>query len=312
MTKVKNYNLIAFLVLVTILFTVAADRSYAKEADEDIWRDEPEIELTKEKIDRIMTKLAEEHPERAQRLQRLREEDRKEFREEIRNIVQNRYGRHHGKGKMAPYRSKSGMKDKPCPLGMEPGGENKPCPLGMEPDRDGRGRRPESVRGKELSHEKPKEFVEWLKKNYPDQAAELEKLRQKDGEGFIEWAALSRKKYGPIMKAEKYNPELAQVLKEDLELKNRRNELLEEIRSASGKELEELTEELTDVVSERFDLIVRKREFRCKSMLKRLEKLEIKVQQREAEIDKLRDKKGQAVEERIKELVGKTEKINWD
>ena len=62
------------------------------------------------------------------------------------------------------------------------------------------------------------------------------------------------------MEAEKKNPVLAKILKENLELKWQRRKLLKKIRDADNKnQKKELIAQLEEVVSKRFDLIVKRK-----------------------------------------------------
>jgi hypothetical protein len=136
--------------------------------------------------------------------------------------------------------------------------------------------------------------------------------REKNPEEYIKHVMASRERYGEIMEAQERNPELAEVLKEELELKNNRGKLLKEVCTAEGKERKKLMEQLEEVVNRRFDLIVRKKQLRYVHLLEKLKKLQQEVQQREAEVEKLKNRKEQAVRQRLEELTGKAEKIKWD
>ena len=118
-----------------------------------------------------------------------------------------------------------------------------------------------------------------------------------------------QRKYLPIMRA---NPELAKVLKEDILLQDHRDQLLKELRSADKKESKALRKELEEVVSNRFDIILKKKQLRYEEMLKRLQALEKRVNEQQAEVESLKDKKKDTIEQRIEELISKTEKISWD
>ena len=60
------------------------------------------------------------------------------------------------------------------------------------------------------------EHIEWLEQNYPDEAKKLAELREKDPGLYMRKLGLSLKKYGKIAEASRENPQLAEVLKEDL------------------------------------------------------------------------------------------------
>ena len=159
------------------------------------------------------------------------------------------------------------------------------------------------------SHE---EYIKWLEKNYPDEAQKLEELQEKDPEQYFRGAFVSRRKYGRIMDTEKRNPELAEVLKEDLEIQGLRVELLEQIKQADEKKREELVKELESLVGRRFDLIVRKKQLQYEDLQKRLEKMRAELKQRQQEVKKLQESKEEAIKERLSELVGQDEKVSWE
>jgi flagellar motor protein MotB len=121
------------------------------------------------------------------------------------------------------------------------------------------------------------------------------------------------KKYRRIFEAEKENPELAKVLKEDLELKEKRNKLLRRIRaSTNDAEKKRLTKELEEVVSSRFDLIVKRKQIEYEQLSKKLEKLKEQVKRSEAEVEKWENVKDKEVKQRLEELISRAEKFNWE
>ena len=159
------------------------------------------------------------------------------------------------------------------------------------------------------SHE---EYIKWLEKNYPDEAQTLQDLQEKDPEQYFRSAFASRRKYGRIMEAEKRNPELAEVLKEDLEIQSLRIGLLKEVNQVNGKKREEIVKELESLVSRRFDLIVRKKPLQYQDLQKRLEKMQTELKQRQLEVKKLQETKEKAIEDRVKDLIDQGEKVKWE
>jgi len=122
-------------------------------------------------------------------------------------------------------------------------------------------------------------------------------------------------KYGYIYRAWRQNPELGRVLKEKLELKEKRDRLLRRIRaSKSEKDKKKLIAQLEEVVSSRFDLMVREKQIAYEQLRKRLEELKKRVEESQAEVDKLMDVefKTENVKARIEELIRRTRKIKWD
>jgi len=155
------------------------------------------------------------------------------------------------------------------------------------------------------------EYTEWLEKNYPEDAKKLAALKERDPNLYIKQFRLSMDKYGRIFGARE-NPELGEVLKEDLELKEKADQLVRKIKSA-GKEDEkkELTAQLEQVAGRRFDLIVRQKEISYAQLLRRLEELKKRVEENNAEITKWKDAKfkNENVKKRVQELISG---FKWD
>lgn len=149
------------------------------------------------------------------------------------------------------------------------------------------------------------EYTEWLEKNYPEEAKKLAELKEKDPNIYIQKFRISMDKYGRIFRARE-NPELCEILKDDLELKEKEEQLLKKIKSA-GKEDEkkELTTQLQQVVGRRFDLLVRQKEIEYGRLLKRLEELKKQLEENKAEVTKWKDAKfkEENTKKRVEELI---------
>ena len=126
---------------------------------------------------------------------------------------------------------------------------------------------------------------------------------------------MARRKYGRIYEEGRRNPELANILIEDLELKKRRDELVKNIKATTDeREKKKLVAELEDVVAGRFDLIVRRKQITYEWLLKRLDELRKHIRQSRAEINIWREEKfkNDNVKKRTQDLLEETPKINWD
>lgn len=159
------------------------------------------------------------------------------------------------------------------------------------------------------------EFVGWLEKNYSKEAEELARLKEKEPELYLKKYNILRDRYWHIFEEEKRDPEFARVLKEDLELRQKQGELLREIKAAkSDNEKKELAAGLEDVVSRRFDLIVKRKEIMYERLLKWLEELKDRVKESKVEIKKWQDKefKAENVKKRLKDLTEGTLRFEWD
>jgi hypothetical protein len=234
---------------------------------------------------RLLEGIRRVDPQAADRLQKLYDEDIDAYREESKE-----YMRAHWREIFPDWR-----------------------PAGPEDDR-GPGRRDGHVwreRMKDMQ-KKHKEYLNWLKENYPEEANELEQVRQEDPGRYIQRVMKSGRKYGPVAAAAKNNPALAEVLKQDIELKDKRDEILMKLESAEPQEKDTLSAQLKDVISKRFDLIIKRRQLQQQKLLERLEDLKKRVKDSEKELEQWKTSKDKEVDARVKELLGQTEKFHWD
>jgi hypothetical protein len=164
--------------------------------------------------------------------------------------------------------------------------------------------------------ERQAEFLKWLEEKVPKEADELAGLKKEgDTELYAKKYELARRKYGRIADTERRNPELAEILLADLKLQERRDELVDKIKAATNeKEKKQLVSQLEEVVSDRYDFILRRKQMMYEWLLRRLEELQKQVNESKNEIAKLRDKqvKAENVKERMKQLTEGTTKLKWD
>jgi chromosome segregation ATPase len=175
------------------------------------------------------------------------------------------------------------------------------------------GARPEMMR--EWMQGRSEEYTKWLKENYPDEATKLEQLKEENPGQYMRASGINWKKYGRIYQASKDNPQLAAVLKEQMALKEKRAELLKQIKATTDeKQKKALTGELEQVVGQQFDVIVKRKQIAYEDLTKKLEELKKEVEQRKAEVEKWKSKdfKNEQVKKRLNELINEKEKGEWD
>jgi len=163
--------------------------------------------------------------------------------------------------------------------------------------------------------ERQNEFLEWLGKNLAKEAQELANLREKDPDLYTKKYELAWNKYGRIFEEGRRNPELADVLIEDLKLKKRQDELLNTIKAAKNeKEKQKLVAELEKVVARRFDLIVRRKQIEYERLLSWLKELQERVTESRDQIDIWRSDefKNENVKKRVQDLLEEPPKFSWD
>jgi len=159
------------------------------------------------------------------------------------------------------------------------------------------------------------DYIEWLAKNYPEEAEKLAVLKEKDPNLYIKKFRLSMEQKERIFEAARENPELGEILKDDLELKEKVERLLKKIKSAgSENEKKELTVQLQQVEGRRFDLIVKRKEIAYAQLLKKLEELKKHLEENKAEITKWKDAKfkEENVKKHIEDLIKGLPKFKWD
>ena len=247
--------------------------------------------------------MAQRDPEKADELRKLKAEDPCKFQEEMHKLWRERMGNCKGRG--TEDKDRSGQMPG---MGM-PGMGGMPGMPGMG-GMGGMGRQMDVREHLEARHN---EYIKFLEQNYPEEAAELATVKEKAPDQYFGRLRTSIEKYGRIAKAAKENPELAAVLKQDVVLKSQTEDVVKQLRASSDEtKKKELTDKLRGLVNERFDLIVKQKELRYQDMNKRLAELQKQVNNQQTELQKLKTKKEQQVNERVSELLSESEKIDWE
>jgi hypothetical protein len=247
----------------------------------NIWQEvsfeaDQEFDLDGPRVQQLLEEIKRTDPSKAEILERLRNEDPKKFIEELR----------------LEFKTALQPKAKPADSPAEQ------TPKAASEWQEQLQRRYDS-------------FMEWFAKEYSSEHAELLKLRESDAEKYVQRVMDMMTIYEPIQRAQRYNPPLADVMKKDIELQKQRDALLLRIRTAGADEQPQLLKELETLVSTRFDIIVQKKELQYESLRKRLERLEQQLDQQAMELENLKKNKTQTVEDHIKDLMSRTEKITW-
>lgn len=159
------------------------------------------------------------------------------------------------------------------------------------------------------------EFLEWVKANYPAEEQTLAGLKHRDPLLYAKSFDHLMNVYGYIFEAERSNPELGAVLKEDFDLKKRSDELCRQIRrERADARKQSLGLELQEVVARRYDLIVRRKEIAYEELIKRLEDLQRQAKEGKDEIVRWQDEsiKRENVRQRLQALTDNKVKFKWD
>jgi hypothetical protein len=159
-------------------------------------------------------------------------------------------------------------------------------------------------------------FLEWLEKNFPEEARELARLKNADPDLYNKKYELVWRKYDRIFDESRRNPESewAKVLLEDMKLQNRRDELVAKIKSTKNKESDQqLIADLEEVIALRYDVILKRKQMGFERLLQRLENLRNQIRESRKDILKYQDPetKEENVKQRMKELLEEKKKF-WD
>jgi hypothetical protein len=262
----------------------AAKAPAAETPKTDIWEDHlmhpfDAIVLTEQQIDRFLARLSQTNAERAGELEKMRITNPQQFRWEIREEMANRF--------FQSTRQPTAADTKPAPSAP-------PAAVPAPPS--------------EAVQKRHGELIVWLEKNFPRQAGELKANPSPSAERITE--LLNR--YDPVMRAERSNPPLAEAMIEDIKTQIRCDELLMDLPYANPEEREAIIKELDELTAKRFDLIVRKRELQHELLRRRLNRLQQELDTQKQEMDLLKSAKEPSVKQRVKELVERTDKTNWN
>ena len=312
--KTKNLTipfalLFAAAFILTVLSICLANAD--EQEQEDIWTEDRTggegghpTKASPQRIERILDRIAENDPERAKELKKLKEENPEQFRTKLRELMHQWFEEGPGsrsKGRMGRRGQKGKDELDRRDFGPPPAGEGGPFERGGM----------SHMRGRMAARHA--EYIEWLEQNYPEHAEKLEQLRDKDPDLYKRQLMLSVKKYGRIAEASRENPGLAELLKKDFELKRERDELVKQIADSKEAEREELVKELEEVISQRFDLIVERKQIEYDRLREKLEELKKKVEDSESKVEKWKDPefKQQNIKTRVEKLIDDAQEFGW-
>jgi hypothetical protein len=239
---------------------------------------------------KLLEKVRQNDPNEAARLEKLRNEDPKLFRREMRKIIRQQ------RPEMERLESDRLRRGADMESGIE-------GPMGIM----GREKVREHIQARE------NELTAWLEKNEPEKAKELAALKVSDPPAYMRRLMFEMRNYRQIIDAEQTNPALAEVLKQDLVLKQKRNELLEKIKGTTDeKKKAELTKQLKEVIEQKFELFIQKKQLQYEAIKKELEDLQQRVNKIQVEVENLKSQKAEQIEKHMEELLSDSEKIDWD
>ena len=169
-------------------------------------------------------------------------------------------------------------------------------------------------RMEKLRQERRAEFLAFLEKSVPKEAEELTKLKDKNPDLYTRKYDLARRRYERAFEESKRNPDLAEVLLEDLKLKKRSDELVIKIKATkSERDKKRLTAQLQRILSDRYDLIVRRKQMAYERFLYWLEELKERIEKSKVEIIRAKKKEVRAenIKQRMTILLEGDKGFNW-
>ena len=159
------------------------------------------------------------------------------------------------------------------------------------------------------------EFVNWLSKNFRKEAEELNKVKEKDPDEYDKRFDAAWNQFSGIYETDRRNPELGKILKEDFELKKKRHEIIDKLKTANdANKTKALVEQLERVVADRYDLIAKRKQIIYEQLLKRLKDLERQVEKSKDDVRKLANDKNKCenVKKRLQHLMEEISKSKTD
>lgn len=317
--------IIAILIASFALFANAATEEQQTTDDTQQIKAEEERNIFDEDVkeemqEKILEFVDRTNPEKGRQLHELRETNPEQFEKEIQETakkMREKLGEAHKRNKEPDAVTRATEKGEWKPA--EPGDEMpRPEPQGARKGKEGgfgdakRGG-PARDSYMEIMRKRNEEFVEWLKVNYPEQAAEFEKATQVNPERAFRDLMPAMMKYRDIFETEKKNPELASLMKKDVDLLERQTEILAAAKNAQDqKAKDEITTELTTITEARFDLILKKRQMKFDELKERLAQLEKEINKQEADLEELSKQREVQIQKRVEELLSSDKEIKWD
>jgi hypothetical protein len=153
----------------------------------------------------------------------------------------------------------------------------------------------------------PSEFLEWLGKYVPNDANDLSNLRQSNPDLYFERYNRESQKYRNIFEQTRTStdPNLARILITDMNLGDAQNRLQAQFRNSTNEqEKNRLSAQIKEVVTERYDIIIQRKQLQYQQLLRELNNLQQQIKASIDDIDKWKDEKvkEKAIEEQLKIL----------
>jgi hypothetical protein len=244
----------------------------------------------KERVDRAMEMIRASDPNKATALEALRTSDPNQFGRELREYFRSR----------RPADLGPGFFD----LGdMGHGGPEVQGGPGRPEGRDGRRPFGPGLGSGDMEKEK-EEFGKWLKANYPEMEKKFSETKKLDPKDVDRRTMAEFRPYIGLYFASKTNPKLAEILKQDIPLRNQRRELVDAInKTTDAAEKAKLTEQLLKVVEKRFDLLVQQKQLEYDMLMEWMKDLEKRLGQSKNSIDEMKQNAKGHIDKQMQDLL---------
>ena len=163
--------------------------------------------------------------------------------------------------------------------------------------------------------ERRAEFLAFLDKSVPNVAEELARLKDKNPDLYTTKYDLARRKYDRAFEESRRNPDMAEILLEDIKLKERSEYLVRKIKTTkSERDKKRLAAQLESVLSDRYDLIVRRKQIAYERLLHWLAQLQNRIETSKGEITRAekREVRAENIKQRMKTLLEGDTGFDWD
>jgi hypothetical protein len=250
-------------------------------------------EQTQDRSDRALDFIRQSDPNKAKSLEQLRKTDPNQFNREVREFFRSRRPTDLGPGffdfgDMGRGGGQGG-----------PGGGGRPDgPDGMR----NFGPRPD-FQGPDMEKEK-EEFGKWLKANYPEMEKKFLDIKKLDPKQVDRRTMSEFRPYIGLYFASKFSPKLAEILKQDIPLRNQRRELINSINKTTDAAAKaKLTAELRTVVEKRFDLLVQQKQLEYDTLMQWLKDLEKRIKDSKSGIDDMKQNATKHIDKQMQDLL---------
>ncbi len=275
--------------ILTIIFVVALfaiGNAFAEtDSNQPVVNDQSEKNRLQKAYDQVMQMIREQNPEKGKELQKLRKEKDFIFENKLRQAVRSTFAPEKTVEILEFLNEQKQLKR------LEQG-----LPIGS--------------RMRRLYYD----LIKWLEDNYPQEASRLKQIQDKDKKLFVQNMTTAIKKYRDIMETERTNPQLADLMKKELQFNEKIFQLQQKIENSKDEaKKKELIDELKNVLGKKYDVLIAKKQLAYDSLKIRLENLKKQLERSEEKIKnwKSAETKELNIKQRLEEILNNDHEFTW-